>query len=62
MKKLRCLGVQQVFSGRVNTSKPARPLKINGLWGWARRCLGVWFEIDGLRPDVTTQGNEVDEI
>jgi len=28
---LRCLGVQQVFSGRVNTSEPARPLKMKGL-------------------------------
>jgi len=35
---LRCLGVQQVFSGRVNTSEPVEPLKINGLWGWTRRC------------------------
>jgi hypothetical protein len=62
MKKQRCLGVRQVFSRRVNTSELARPLKINGLWVWARRCLGVWFEIDGLRPDETIQGNEVDEI
>jgi hypothetical protein len=41
MKRRRCLGVQQVFSRRVNTSEPVEPLKINGLWGWARRCLGV---------------------
>jgi hypothetical protein len=33
--------VHQVFSGRINTSEPARPLKINGFWVWAERCLGV---------------------
>ena len=43
MRKLRCLGVQQVFRVRVNTSEPARPLKINGLLDWDRRCLGVWL-------------------
>ena len=35
--------VHQVFSGRVNTSEPSRPLEMNGFGLGARRCLGVWL-------------------